>query len=157
MQRKNYLLKNNSSKSGFAMIMAIMVIVVVATILTLSMSLTAVTSKKTADIYLYEQATILSHSAAEYAMLKISKAAPCSIDTLSYTYNSIYDINMTMRYHANAGSNCNVNSSADGTNATNVVNVNSDGTVILDIAVSVTDTNVTSEPIRYFRRSIQKL
>ena len=31
------------------------------------------------------------------------------------------------------------------------------GSVLMDITVSVNDTTITSEPITYFRRSIQKL
>jgi len=158
MQRKNSILKNNSHKSGIAMIMAIAVIVVVATILALSLSLTAQTSKKTTDLYLYEQATILSHSASEYAMLKISRVAPCSLDTLNYTYNNIYDISIDMHYISTAGSACETNANL-GTKVGygTVVNAATNGTVILDITVSVTNPTITSEPISYFRRSIQKL
>ena len=157
MQRKNSILKNNSHKSGIAMIMAIAVIVVVATILALSLSLTSLTSKRTADLYLYEQATILSHSAAEYAMLRISRVAPCSLSSLpSYTYNNIYTIDISMKYISTATGACRANTIAASNYAT-VLNTATDGTVILDITVSVTDPTITSEPIRYFRRSIQKL
>ena len=157
MQRKNSILKNNSYKSGIALIMAIMVIVVVATISALSLSLTTLTNKRTTNLYLYEQATILSHSASEYAMLKISEVVPCSLDTLNYTYNKIYDISINMQYLSVAGTPCNANAIVDGTDYGTLVYPASDGTVILDITVSVTDSSVTSKPIRYFRRSIQKL
>ena len=108
-------------------------------------------------MYLYEQAALLSHSAAEYAMLKISQAAPCSIDSLNYTYNGIYNIQTDMKYITTAGSACKTNSDADGSTLAPITYEPSNGTVLLDITVSVTDKNVTSEDIRYFRRTIQKL
>ena len=70
MQRKNNLLV---SRSGMAMIMAIVVIVIISTIMALSLSLTTQTTKKTTDIYLYEQAMIYSKSVAELALLEIAK------------------------------------------------------------------------------------
>lgn len=160
MQRKNSILKISScgttNRRGMAMIMAIAVIVLVATILALSLSLTTKTTKKTTDLYLYEQAAILSHSAAEYAMLKISQAAPCSIPTLNYSYNNIYDINTSMFYISTAGSPCETNSNLDGTNRGTITYPASNGTVILDVSVA-TQPGFTSEPVRYFRRTIQKL
>ena len=141
-----------------AMIMAISVIVIIATILALALALTSQTTKKTTDLYLYEQATILSHSAAEYAMLKMSQANPCSIRNINFQYNNIYDINTSMQYISTAGSSCEGNATAIGANYATTTNAASNGTVILDVTVSVPqDKNVTSEPIRYFRRTIQKL
>ena len=156
MQRKNSLLKS-SHKSGMAMIMAIAVIVIIATIMALSLSLTTITTKKTGDLYLYEQAAILSHSAAEYAVLRMSQVAPCSLPSIDFPYNNTYDVNVTMRYVSFAGTACETHSNNDGTNYGTTTYLKSDGTVIMDIAVSVTDTTVTTEPIRYFRRTIQKL
>jgi type II secretory pathway pseudopilin PulG len=157
MQRKNSVLSKKSYRSGMAIVMAIAVIVVVATIMALSLSMTTQTSKKTTDLYLYEQASILSHSAAEYAMLKLSKANPCSIKSINFKYNSIYDVNTTMQYISVAGSACDSNAIAIGRRYALTTHLKSDGTVIMEIAVSVNDTNVASEPIRYFRRTIQKL
>ena len=162
MQRKNSILKISShgttSRSGMAMIMAIVVIVIVATILALSLSLTSKTSKKTTDLYLYEQAAILSHSAAEYAMLRISQVSPCSIENIDFNYNNLYDINISMKYIYFGGSTCNTNVNADlnRTYFGTTTHLKSDGTVILDVSVA-TQPGLTSEPVRYFRRSIQKL
>ena len=60
------------SKPAIAMITAIGMIVIISTILALSLSLSTQTTKRTADIYLHEQAVLLSKSAAEYALLQIS-------------------------------------------------------------------------------------
>jgi len=151
MQRKNSILK--SSRNGMAMIMAITTIVIVATILALSLSLTTQTAKRTSDIYLYEQSVLLSQSAAEYAMLKLSQAAPCSLSPINFTYNTIYNVDIDMRYISSAGSICNGNIPAGKSYAV-VADPGTDGTVLMDITITA---NAGTEPIRYFRRSIQKL
>ena len=154
MQRKNYLLRK---RTGFAMIMAIGVILVVATIMALSLAMTAETTKKTTDLYLYEQAVLLSQSAAEYALLQISQSAPCSVDNLNFTQDSIYDINITVRYIYTAPSPCTIIPPPGGTDYFPIATPEQNGSVLMDITVSVNDTTVTSEPITFFRRSIQKL
>ena len=166
MQRKNYLLRSPrlKNKNGFAMIMAIMVLVVIATIMALSITLTNQTTKRTTDMYLYEQAVLLSNSAAEYALLRISQAPPCSIARLDFTpdlngdgssADDIYDINVSMSYIFKAPSPCVVSAGSD---YFNIVEEETSGTVLMDITVSVpTSYNVSTEPIRYFRRSLQKL
>ena len=151
MQRKNSILR--STRNGMAMIMAISVIVIIATILALSLSLTTQTAKRTADLYLYEQSVLLSQSAAEYAMLKISQVAPCSLPNIpTITYNTTHTIDVSMQYISTNGSTC-WNQSAGNRYAV-VADPDTDGTVLMDITVT---SNVGSEPIRYFRRSIQKL
>lgn len=159
MQRKNYLLRK---RGGFAMIMAIAVIFVIATIMAVSMSMTAQTTKRSADLYVYEQAVLLSKSAAEYALLRISQDGACSHNSLNFTpdlnnNNSIaddfYDINITMRYIYTAPSPC-ASSSDD---YFTITTPEQNGSVLMDITVSVDDPTVVSEPITYFRRSIQKL
>ena len=156
MQRKNSILipKNRSYRSGMAMIMAISVIVVVATILALSLSLTSQTSKRTTDLYLYEQSVLLSQSAAEYAMLKLSQTAPCSIDNINFVYNTIYTVDIDMLYITLGAGACFNGASADGTDHAVTTTPQSDGTVIMDITITA---DAGNEPIRYFRRSIQKL
>ncbi|WP_373003921.1 hypothetical protein [Sulfurimonas sp.] len=167
MQRKNYFLipfkftaKSSSKRtfrSGIAMIMAIVTLVIVATIMALSLSLTTQTTKRTTDLYLYEQATLLSQSAAEYALLKISQAnQQCSVPSLDFRYNNTFDVNITMQYIFTNPSTCRTNSLADGTDYTTVTYPNSNGSVLMDIAITANPTG-TTEPIRYFRRSIQKL
>ncbi|HUH42719.1 MAG TPA: hypothetical protein VLZ29_06365 [Sulfurimonas sp.] len=157
MQRKNGILelnslirKNASSKrSGFAMIAAIIVIIIIATIMTLSLSLTAQTSKRTVDMYIYEQVALHAKSAAELAMLEIAKNG-CT-NNLNTTFDDIYDVNVSMRYiyTATVGA-CN--------DYFNITTPDQNGSVLMDITVSVnTAQNISTEPIRYFRRTIQKL
>jgi len=138
MQRKNNLLKINSHKNrgGFAIIMAIAVIIIISTIMALSLSLTTKTSKRTTDIYLYEQAVLYSKSAAELALLDIASNLPCTQTNLTYPFeNNLYTANGTDDYFA-------------------ITTDEQNGSVLMDITVT---TNAGSEPIRYFRRSIQKL
>lgn len=152
MQRKNSILKHN----GMALIMAIIVIVIISTILALSMRLSSETSQKTTDLYLYEQSAILSHSAAEYAMLELAKSNPCSLNSINFRYNDTYDINVSMNYITFNGSACDTNAAAIGSVFANTTAIESDGTVILDVTVTANPTG-TTEPIKYFRRTIQKL
>ncbi|PHQ90776.1 MAG: hypothetical protein COB42_04560 [Sulfurimonas sp.] len=161
MQRKNYLLKT-SHRSGVAMIMAVTVIVIVATIMALGLRLSTQTTKRTVDLYVYEQAILLSKSAAEYALLRISEDLSavnrCGHTNLNFRPPAplnFYLINIDILYIYNGiPQGCNgvgVDMYAE------VATPEQDGSVLMDITVSVNDPTITSEPIRYFRRSIQKL
>ncbi len=166
MQRKNSILKTSAhSRDAMAMMVAIVVLIVIATIMVLSLALTMQTTKRTADIYLYEQSVLLSQSAAEYAMLKISQLPPCSLSSLSFGYggtgsrvagfapDDIYSINITMKYISFSGSSCDTNT---GSKYTSITHNASDASVLMDITI-VANPKGTTEPIRYFNRSIQKL
>lgn len=148
MQRKNYLLRANH-KNGMAMMMALGVMVLLATIMALSISLTDQTTKKTVDLYLHEQAILLSKSATEYALLEISQNPNC-LNNLNFVHDGIYNINVDIRYITSAATACNnyINT---------IITPEQNGSVLLDVTVSVIDPNTTSEPITFFRRSIQKL
>ncbi|QFR42692.1 hypothetical protein [Sulfurimonas xiamenensis] len=157
MQRKNYFLKPNPHKkrSGFAMIMAIAVIIIIATIMALSLALTTETSKRTVDLYLYEQTALHAKSATELALLDIAQAAPCTITARNYTFDDgLYDVNITLKYIYTNPSPC-----ASATNDyISVVTPEQNGSVLMDVTVSPrADQNLSTEPIRYFRRTIQKL
>jgi len=156
MQRKNYFLitpRANKMRSAMAMMMAIIVLVVIATVMALSLTLANQTAKRTTDIYLYEQSVLLSHSAAEYALLKISQQNPCTLASLNFTHNTIYDINVSFNYVYTAPSPC---IAGAGTSYFDINTSKSNGTVLMDITVTANPAG-TTEPIRYFRRSLQKL
>ena len=153
MQRKNNIL--TSARSGMAMIMAITVIVIMATIMALSLALTTQTTKRTVDLYLYEQSILLSKSATEYALLQIAQSQPCSDVNTSFIQDDIYNIDIKVQYVYDSITPCTTNG---GTLYTTVSTPEQNGSVIMDVTVSVTpDKNVATEPIRYFRRTIQKL
>jgi len=150
MQRKNNILKK--SKNGMAMIMAIAVIVIIATIMALALSLTSQTTKRTTDIYLHEQAALYSRAAAELALLDIAKNG-CT-NTFNHTFGNAgeikYDANITMQYvYTTPIAGCN--------QYITPITPEEDGSVLMDISVTLQDTSLTTEPVRYFRRTIQKL
>ena len=158
MQRKNNILRNK--RPAFAMIMAISVIVIVATIMAIGMLLSTKSAKKTADLYLYEQAVLLAHSAAEYSLLKIAQDGPCShFNDLQFTQDGIYQIKITNRfiYTAPLPAACIDDGSANDNVYATVITPEQNGSVLMDVSVSIVDPTVISEPIRYFKRSIQKL
>ena len=142
------------------MIMAIMVIIVLTTIMALTLSMTSQTTKQTTDLYLREQAILLSKSAAELALLEISGynrgagGNTTCLNSINAAYPSngadkIFDINIQLYY---IGLNC-----ATGNNYIGAIQTSdSNGSVLMDITVTSTAT-VSTEPIRYFRRTLQKL
>lgn len=157
MQRKNNILNTSyikhtkrSSRSGIAMIMAIAVIVILATIMALSLALTSQTTKRSTDLYLYEQAVLLSKSATEYALLQISQTSGCLASIPSFTQDDIYDINISIYYIGTAASGC-----TDYID--NLYTPEQNGSVLMDVTVSVNDPTIASEPIRFFKRTIEKL
>ena len=132
------------------MIMAIAVIVIIATIMALAISLTSQTTKRTTDIYLYEQSALYAKSAVELALLDIAKEGACSVKDRNYTLGGIYNANVKVKYIYTAPSPCtNAND-----NYFTIKTEEQNGSVLMDISVT---TNEGTEPIRYFRRSIQKL
>lgn len=159
MQRKNNILRTNPHKkrSGFAMITAIIVIVVISTIMAISLSLTTETTKRTVDLYLYEQAELVAKSAIELTLLEIANRNPSSNCLNTYTalpfdanITNLFDVNVTMQYiFTNNIGACNIY-------INNINTAEQNGSVLMDVVVS-TKTDITTEPIRYFRRSIQKL
>ena len=157
MQRKNNILRKpkGTFKNAMAMIMAIGVIVIISTIMALALALSSQTTKRTIDLYLYEQAVLLAKSSVEYALLRISldnnATDPCNVSSLNFQQD-YYDVNISMRYsYVNPPTSCN------GKTFATVITPEQNGSVLLDIAVTLNDSTITTEPIRYFRRTIQKL
>ena len=154
MQRKNSTIMNNRYKNGIAMIMAITVIGIMGTIMALSLSMTTQTTRKTADLYLYEQSMLLAKSATEYQLLRIAQNPPCTDLDTAFTQDSIYQVEIKTRYVYDSANVC---TSAGGTEYAVVSTPEQNGTVLIDVSVSVDDATIVPEAIRYFRRTIQKL
>ncbi|MFT7860826.1 MAG: hypothetical protein ABXS93_07800 [Sulfurimonas sp.] len=113
-------------------------------------------TQRTTDLYLYEQSTMLARSATEFAMSELSNVNPCNLRNIDFRYNNAFDVNISMRYITFPGSDCNTNAIAIGVNEANTTAIESDGTVIMDVTVTANPAG-TTEPMRYFRRTIQKL
>ena len=166
-RRNNFRGTNNiGNRSAFAMIMAVGVIIVVATIMLLSLNTTALTSKRTVDTYFYEQAELHTKSAIEYALYTIANNG-CT-DNISLiganAIDGIYEVNIDMHYSftgestattttTNAAGNVCDNYTPNTAITTNEQN----GSVLMDVTVSVPTSVTGAEPIRFFRRTIQKL
>lgn len=154
MQRKNNILRAypHDKKAGFAMIMAIIVVVIISTLMALSLVLTARTGKRTVDLYLYEQAVLYSKSATELALLDIAQNG-CK-DSFNQVIGEVgeiqYDVNITMGYiYTGIVGAC--------TNYIAITTPEQNGSVLMDTTITLNDPSIVSEPIRYFRRTIQKL
>jgi len=136
------------------MITAIVFMILVATLGALALSLSTSTVKQTSDLYLREQAELLLQSSAEYTLLAISGhdfTSEC-LNNIHINYpatNKLFDIDISINYlGSNLPAGCQRFTTNDiDTNESNL-------TVILDIVV--TDNNLSTEPIRLHRRTIQK-
>ncbi len=138
-------------RRGFSLITALIFLVVIATIGALSISLSTQSAKQTGDIYLKNQAGLLLRSGTEYAMLAMSGhdySVNC-LNQVNMTYKSQFDINVSIMYIGNGlPASCN-------RLANDIATADSNRTVIIDTFVT-TINDITSEPIRLHRRTIQK-
>jgi len=103
MQRKSNILKPYSkAKNGIAMLIAIAFLLITAVLMAIMVNMTAQTTKRTADMYLQEQAHLLAKSATEFALLAISardRATDSCLTGINITGPSgNFDINTTIRY-----------------------------------------------------------
>ncbi len=148
-------------RKGFSMITAIIFMILVATLGALALSLSNLSTKQTSDLYLREQAELLAQSATEYALLAISGhdfSANC-LNTINSSYtdggSTLFDINVTLYYLGNGlPANCMKPSGSINAISSNIDTNDSNRTVIID--TFVTDRNLSTEPIRIHRRTIQK-
>jgi hypothetical protein len=155
VQRKSRFLMRG--RQGIAMFTAIAFLLVMATIVALSLSMTALTTKRGTDLYLEEQAYLLAKSATEYALLAISahdrNATNNCVNTISITYpdatSPVYNIDTTIRYIGLNNSNCNEYIDTIQTPESN-------GTVLIDVYVTTANNLGLHEPVRFHRRTMQK-
>jgi len=132
------------------MIMAIGAVVVIAGVMAISLSLSTKSVKRTTDIYLYEQANIHLKSAAEFALLTIANTGACTANPIINTSpDGIFTLNVSVLYSYDTTSQCGGN-----LDFAPVTTPEQNGSVLMDITVS---TNAGTEPIRVFKRTIQKL
>lgn len=147
-------------RKGFSLLTAIVFIVLIATLSALALSFSTFSVKQTSDIYLREQAELLLQSGTEYALLALSgheiNATTGCLNTINAqfpnTTNPIFDINISIHYLGITLPNtCQRFSTND------IATVDSNLTVIIDTIVETTaDNNISTEPIRLHRRTIQK-
>jgi len=164
MQRKSNILKPYSkAKNGIAMLIAIAFLLITAVLMAIMVNMTAQTTKRTADMYLQEQAHLLAKSATEFALLAISardRATDSCLTGINITGPSgNFDINTTIRYIGleSLGGRCRTASVIDPTSLTStIVTPESNGTILIDTYVTSTTAAGVTEQIRFHRRTMQK-
>lgn len=147
-------------KNGFSLIIAIVILIIVSTLMALMISLTTTTVKQTSDIYLKEQTELLSRSAAEYALLAISghdhDGLNNCVEKINIKFpnnaNPTHEANVTLRYIGDTlPAGC-----PQIVGATDINTTESNMTVVMDVVAYVADANLSPEPIRFHKRTIQK-
>ncbi len=144
-------------KRGFSLLTAIIFLVLISTISILSLSLSSQSRKQITDGFLYLQAEVLARSATEYALLAIS----------GHDFNTSCLENINIRYPSNDSNythEMNISISYIGTSMpcnnshildNNISTSESNRTVIIDTIVT-SNPNLSSEPVKIHRRTIQK-
>lgn len=157
-------------RKGFSLITAIIFVVLVATLAMFSINTSATTAKQTSDVFLREQAELLAQGATEIAIFNLintnfTQVANCAsldsnaniMQTLFPTNNvttSLFNVTVTVNKVFGTIGVCD-GTAGRGTAVITVTTSASIGTVILDVTVTSTKPNVF--PVRYTRRTIQKL
>ncbi|MDP1784238.1 MAG: type II secretion system protein [Sulfuricurvum sp.] len=142
-----------TKRPGFAMILAIFVVVLIAMGGALLMRSGAQESKAVGDKYLRAQAELLAKSATEYAIMRVQgfeTAGGNCLNQLNITVNDagnapMFDVNISLAYSFQGVAPPACTTLASGTGK--------DTTVLMD--VTVTDHDLSTEPIRVHERSWQ--
>ncbi len=165
MQRKSNILRQQ--RGGFAMIMAIFFMVLMATMMLFMLNASAETTERTTTDYVNEQAQLLAKSTVEYALLRVSGfdrdtdndgVVDNCLTQLNLTYpqtSPIFNITVNISYHG-LGAGAPANCTANGTQAS-INTAESVGTMLIDVYVEDHPNLHLNEPVRYHRRTLQKL
>ncbi|MBN2870184.1 MAG: hypothetical protein JXK04_04430 [Campylobacterales bacterium] len=144
-------------RRGFAMILAIVVVLLIAAGGALILSNAAKGTKSMGDNYLRAQAELLAESATEYAVMRAqgfdTSTGNC-LNQLDITVQdaggaAMYDANVTLVYsfHGTKPAACN-----------GVGDTGKETTILMDTTVTTrAGANLSTEPIRVHKRSVQKL
>ena len=165
MQNKNRILKRN----GFAVIAAVFLMLLITLMLLKMLSYSTDVSARTANDYLNEQAQLLAFNATEEAVYLIS-ARNTAATTCLQTINEVFpndgpamlDVNITIQYvwsNAFTPADLTCQGYIDATQAvTNQLETNaSNGAALIDVYVTSDPALNLDEPIRFHRRTLQKL
>ncbi len=157
--------KMQQKRRGFAMIMAIFFMIMIATLLSYMLAASSETAERTTTVYVNEQAQLLAKSAVEYALLRVSGfnrdtdgdgVDDACLQNMAFTYpeaaNPILDITIDINYHGLNIAGC----TGNGTVST-IATAESVGTMLIDVYVTSNNSLQLSEPVRYHRRTLQKL
>lgn len=144
-------------KNGFGMLMAIFFILLVSGIGIFGLSLASTGAKNSADSYLKEQAQILAQGATEYAMLRLLKhdfnSGCLNFINTAFTppneTKKMFDINIKFKFFGHIGKCIGAKLHTE----------QSFGSVLVDVEViySKSEDDMQIYPIRFFKRTLQKL
>ncbi|MEJ2468469.1 MAG: hypothetical protein P8Y51_05255 [Campylobacterales bacterium] len=159
MQNKNRVLR----RGGFAVIAAVFMMLLITLMLLKMLSYSTDVASRTSNNYLNEQAQLLAFNATEDAVYRISGINPYTtacITSQDYTYASMLDVNITIRYIWSNGltpATATCQNYIDATQAFTLDSNISNGAALIDVYVSSTPSLGLDEPIRFHRRTLQKL
>lgn len=143
-------------KKGFSLIMGIFFIVLVATLGMMALQFSTQSAKQSVDVYLREQAELYAMSATELTVMAMQLNdynAGCLQNPMIYAFN---DFTATVNvFYLDAANNQCANR-AGTASAFSVQNPGSfDNVALLDVVVT-TNPGITTEPIRFHRRTVQR-
>lgn len=147
-------------RGGFSLIGAIVFLIFIALIGVLSLQTSSQSAKQSTSLYLKTQGELLARSGVEFAILSILahdiKARDNCINSIRLTYpksadKALFDIRIDIQYMGNGmPTSCHMVDGADS-----VKTVDSNITTLIDVYVQ-THEGVSTEPIRFHRRTMQK-
>ncbi len=143
-------------RRGFAMILAIFIVLLVAAGGALLLSNTTMGAKGVSDTYLHTQAELLAESATEFAVMRAqgfdTSGGHClnqlDINVTDASGSQMFDANVSLAYSFGG---------ARPNNQCALLAENTSLSTMILVDVAVTDHNLSTEPIRVFKRSWQKL
>lgn len=148
-----------NNRRAFGMMVAILVILLIGIVGAVVIKTSTLSIKTSNDRYLRYQAELLADSAIDYAVLQLqgyNVANDCleHLDinvTAADGLSTMFVINNTYFYSFKGASPVNCNTQ-------NVLaqNTGRDTTVVIDTIVDLNDTTIATEPIRIYRRTVQK-
>ncbi len=161
---KQFVVKGESmyatKRSGFAMILAIFVVVMVALGGVMLLGNATTGAKSTGDNYLRAQAELLADSATEFAVMRAQgfdiSGGNC-LENLNIAVNDssgasiMFDTSVSLAYSFGGAKPANC------TDNTHVLAVGTGKDTMILMDVTVTDHNLSTEPIRVHKRTWQKL
>lgn len=166
MQRQIRTLKMHGRRSAFALIIAVFLMLVISLMLLKMISYSTENAQQVVSDYLLEQAKLAAYGATEFAILAAStdnRATACTSQiTMDFpsTGNKLFDVVVNIQYvwlntAIPTGSDCS-NTSVRGS-AVVVTTPEEQGSAYVDVTVTSDAALGLDTPIRFHRRTLQKL
>lgn len=173
MQTKIHLLTAQNplgKRNGFALMTAVFLMLLISILLLKMLSYTSETAQRSVNEYLNEQAELLTYSATEYALLAISgrerNVSSNCIQTISAVYPNnttpMFNINISIQYvwsNALTPANGSCQGYIDSAQAatSQLTTDESNGAAVIEVVVASNASLGLDQPIRQYRKSLQKL